>query len=94
MIYNKNIGAFSEKNQSVGRKIFYERSRHMAKVMLRKTDRNCALCRYWNSSRGSDTLQPKMNGNFQVEATEEQTFWQRTSKTKACFRCQKFESRF
>lgn len=66
----------------------------MAKIMLRKTDRKCALCRYWNGTRGSDTIQPKLGGNFQVETTEKQTCWQRTSQTTANFSCAKFEQRY
>ncbi len=68
--------------------------RKMAKIMLRKTDRKCALCRYWNGAKGSDTLQPKLSGTFQVEATEKQTCYQRTGQTTANFGCAKFESMF
>ena len=46
----------------------------MSKIMLRKTDKKCALCRYWNGAMGSTTIQPKLGGNFQVEATEKQIF--------------------
>lgn len=66
----------------------------MAKIMLRKTDKKCALCRYWNGAMGSTTIQPKLGGNFQVEAMEKQTCYQRTSETNANFGCAKFERRY
>lgn len=66
----------------------------MGKMMLRKTDKVCALCRYWNGARGSDTIQPKLGGFFQVESTEKQTCYQRTGQTTAKFRCAKFEPRY
>lgn len=66
----------------------------MAKIMLRKTDKKCALCRYWNGAMGSTTIQPKLGSNFQVEATEKQTCYQRTGQTTANFGCQKFEPRY
>ena len=39
----------------------------MAKGRLRKTDRVCALCRNWNGTVGSTTIQPVLGGGFQVE---------------------------
>lgn len=66
----------------------------MAKAMLRKTDKVCALCRYWNGTMGSTTIKPMLGGNFQVEATEKQTCYQRTGQTQANFKCAKFEPRY
>lgn len=66
----------------------------MSKVMLRKTDKKCALCRKWNGAMGSTTIQPKLGGNFQVEATEKQTCYERTGKTAANFSCSKFVPRY
>ena len=66
----------------------------MGKMMLRKTDKKCALCRNWNGAMGSTTIQPKLGGNFQVEATEKQTCYDRTSQTAANFSCPKFEPRY
>ena len=66
----------------------------MGKMMLRKTDKKCALCRNWNGAMGSTTIQPKLGGNFQVETTEKQTCYERTSQTAAYFSCHKFESRY
>ena len=66
----------------------------MANMQLRKTDKKCALCRKWNGAMGSTTIQPKLGGNFQVEATEKQTCYERTSQTAANFSCPKFESRY
>ena len=37
----------------------------MAKGRLRKTDRVCALCRNWNGTVGSTTIQPVLGGGFQ-----------------------------
>ncbi|MFR2342339.1 MAG: hypothetical protein ACLS6W_06070 [Ruminococcus sp.] len=42
----------------------------MAKGRLRKTDRVCALCRNWNGTVGSTTIQPVLGGGFQVEMKE------------------------
>ena len=44
----------------------------MAKAMLRKTDKKCALCRHWNGTIGSTTIKPMLGGNFQAEMTEKQ----------------------
>lgn len=66
----------------------------MAKVMLRRTDKKCALCRYWNGTMGSTTIKPMLGGNFQAEMTEKQTCYQKTSQTTAMFSCPKFEPRY
>lgn len=50
----------------------------MAKGRLRKTDRVCALCRNWNGTVGSTTIQPVLGGGFQVEMKEKETCYQRT----------------
>ena len=66
----------------------------MAKVMLRKTDKKCALCRHWNGTIGSTTIKPMLGGNFQAEMTEKQVCYKRTGQTTAIFSCSKFESRY
>lgn len=66
----------------------------MGKIILRKTDKACALCRYWNGARGSDTIKPMVGEKFQVEITEKQTCYQRTGQTTANYRCTKFETRY
>ena len=66
----------------------------MAKVMLRKTDKKCALCRHWNGTIGSTTIKPMLGGNFQAEMTEKQVCYKRTGQTTAIFSCSKFEPRY
>lgn len=66
----------------------------MAKGRLRKTDRVCALCRNWNGTVGSTTIQPVLGGGFQVEMKEKETCYQRTGQTQATFACSKFEPRY
>lgn len=66
----------------------------MGKIMLRRTDRKCALCKHWNGAMGSQTIQPKLGGYFQVEMTEKQACYQKTCQTTANFSCSKFESRY
>ncbi|MGN0606597.1 MAG: hypothetical protein ACI4JM_08755 [Oscillospiraceae bacterium] len=66
----------------------------MAKITLRKTDKKCALCKYWNGAVGSTTIKPMLGGNFQIEMTEKQTCFQRTSQTTANFSCGRFEKRY
>lgn len=63
-------------------------------MLFRKTDKKCALCKYWNGTIGSTTIQPKLGGNFQTEATEKQICYQRTGQTTANFSCAKFEQRY
>ena len=50
----------------------------MAKGRLRKTDRVCALCRNWNGTVGSTTIQPVLGGGLQVEMKEKETCYQRS----------------
>lgn len=66
----------------------------MGIIMFRKTDKRCALCKYWNGVMGSQTIQPKLGGNYQVESTEKQTCYQRACQTTANFSCAKFEPRY
>ena len=66
----------------------------MAKGRLRKTDRVCALCRNWNGTVGSTTIQPVLGGGVQVEKKEKETCYQRTGQTQAMFACSKFEPRY
>lgn len=44
----------------------------MGKSAIRKTDRKCVLCKYWNGAIGSTTITPKMGGNFEYEHNEKQ----------------------
>ena len=66
----------------------------MAKITLRRTDKKCALCKYWNGAVGSTTIKPMFGGNFQAEMTEKQTCYVRTGQTTANFSCAKFEPRY
>lgn len=66
----------------------------MARIMFRKTDKKCAMCKHWNGTVGSTTIKPMLGGNFQIEATEKQMCYQRASQTVAWFMCNKFEPRY
>lgn len=66
----------------------------MAKIMLRKTDKKCAVCRYWNGTMGSTTIKSMLGGNFQAEMTEKQTCYKWSNQTTANYQCAKFEPRY
>ena len=66
----------------------------MAKGRLRKTDRVCALCRNWNETDGSPTIQPELGGGALVEMKGKETCYARTGQTQAMFACSKFEPRY
>lgn len=66
----------------------------MANMMLRKTDKKCALCKHWNGAVGSTTIKPMLGGNYQVDASEKQTCYERTGQTTANFSCPKFVPRY
>lgn len=66
----------------------------MAKITLRKTDKKCAMCKYWNGAIGSTTIKPVLGGCFQAEMTEKQVCYVRTGQTTAIFSCAKFEPRY
>lgn len=66
----------------------------MSKMILRTTDKKCALCKHWNGAIGSTTIKPMLGGNFQVEMTEKQVCYKRTNQALATFNCAKFEPRY
>ena len=66
----------------------------MGKTTMRSDAKKCALCKYWNGVRGSDTIIPKPGGFFQVEMTEKQSCNFRVSQTTSIFTCPKFEPRY
>ena len=66
----------------------------MGIIMLRKTEKRCALCKYWNGAVGSTTIKPMLGGGFQAEMTEKQICYVRTGQTTANFGCAKFEPRY
>lgn len=58
----------------------------MAKGRLRKTDRVCALCRNWNGTVGSTTIQPVLGGGFQVEMKEKKPATREPDRRRQCLR--------
>ncbi|WP_295215545.1 hypothetical protein [Ruminococcus sp.] len=66
----------------------------MSKSIIRKTDRKCVLCKYWNGSVGSTTIQPKMGGQFTYEHEEKQSCFKKCVPMPAWGTCGDFEARY
>lgn len=66
----------------------------MGKSAIRKTDRKCVLCKYWNGAIGSTTITPKMGGNFEYEHNEKQQCFKKCIQMPSWGTCGKFEARY
>lgn len=66
----------------------------VSKMTIRKTDRKCVLCRYWNGAMGSTTIQPKMGGIFQYEGNEKQQCFKKCVSMPSWSTCRDFEPRY
>lgn len=66
----------------------------MSKTLINKSVRKCVLCKHWNGSIGSTTIQPKMGGNYTYEYDEKQSCFKKNVVMPAWSTCPNFESRY
>lgn len=66
----------------------------MSKSSIRKNDRKCVLCKYWNGTIGNTTIIPKMGGNFEYEHNEKQQCFKKCIQMPSWETCINFELRY
>lgn len=66
----------------------------MGKSIIRKGDKKCVLCKYWNGAVGSTTIKPKLGQQFEYDHDEKQSCFQKNTVTPAWNGCPKFEPRY
>ena len=66
----------------------------MSKSIVRKTYRKCVLCRHWNGSIGSTTIEAKMGNQLTFDTTEKQSCFKKGVKVPSTSICGNFEARY
>lgn len=66
----------------------------MAKKVMSRTTKVCAMCRYWNNGRGGVGVNLKNAHFFEVETSEKQMCYKKGINSPAWSRCPDFESNY
>ena len=64
------------------------------KYTVKTTDKKCAMCKYWNGTQGSTTIEPRLGGSFTVDSTERQKCFKNARVMMSIQNCPKFEPRY
>lgn len=64
------------------------------KKVVHKSNKICAMCRYWNNGRGCSSLKAKTGGFFEIDNKEEKQCYKTGFQQSAFRSCGSFQSNY
>lgn len=64
------------------------------KKIIHKTNKICAMCRYWNNGRGCDSLVVKSGGFFEIDNMERKQCYKTSFSQTPFHKCNYFEKNY
>lgn len=64
------------------------------KKVIHKSNKICAMCRFWNNGRGCNSLNPKTGGFFEIDNKENQKYYKTGLQKGAFHSCGDYQSNY